>query len=192
MSGAPRLHEATDLALARRAGLGDRDAFEVLFRRHFEASLRFAVRMLDGDRALAEEAVQEAWVKVWRRLGDFEQRSSFTTWLFAIVSRATLDLRRRRRPIAVDDEILEPLVRQRTPAQQTDPSGAVLADELWETLTLALGELPWRQRAAWLLREIEGLSYREIATVLDTTETVVRGQLHRARRTLAIRMEQWR
>ena len=59
-------------------------------------------------------------------------------------------------------------------------------------LNLALLELPWRQRASWLLRELEGFSYEEIARVLDTTPGVVRGQLHRARRTLATRMEQWR
>lgn len=184
---------ASDNALARRAGLGDRDAFDQLFRRHVEATHRFALRMLDSERALADEAVQEAWVKAWRRLPDFEGRSAFTTWMFSIVSRQVLDLRRRRRPLAVDDEILEPLVQRRAPAgADGDPYAAAVAGQLWETLLLALGELPWRQRAAWLLREMEGMAYGEIATVLDTTETVVRGQLHRARKTLATRMEQWR
>ena len=79
-----------------------------------------------------------------------------------------------------------------TLAASTDPEQVVLSRELWETLSLALSELPWTQRAAWLLREQEYLSYAEIARVLDVSPTVVRGQLHRARRTLAIRMEQWR
>ena len=61
-----------------------------------------------------------------------------------------------------------------------------------DALNSALAELPWRQRAAWLLREVEGMPYAQIARVLDTNETVVRGQLHRARRTLSVRMEQWR
>lgn len=184
---------ATDHALARRAGLGDRAAFESLFRRHVDATHRFALRMLDSDAALAEEAVQESWVKVWRKLPDFEGRSAFTTWLFSIVSRQAMDLRRRRRPVAVDNEILEPLaVRDSLRSRHGDPHTVVVAEELWQTLLLALSELPWRQRAVWLLREIEGFSYAEIARVLDTSETVVRGQLHRARGTLAIRMEQWR
>ena len=186
------LEGSSSNALARRAGLGDRQAFEVLFRRHAEATHRFALRMLDSDTALAEEAVQESWIKAWRRLEHFEGRSAFTTWMFSIVARQALDLRRRRRPLAVDNEILEPLTRDRSGHVDGDPSRAVLTGELWETLLKALGELPWRQRAAWLLREIEGLSYGEIAAVLDTSDTVVRGQLHRARRTLAIRMEQWR
>lgn len=184
---------ASDRALARRAGLGDRVAFEELFRRHVDTTHRFALRMLDSDSVLAEEAVQESWVKVWRKLPDFEGRSAFTTWLFSIVSRQALDLRRRRRPVAVDNELLEPLAaRDSLRTAHGDPHSVVEAEQLWQTLLLALSELPWRQRAAWLLREIEGFSYAEIARVLDTSETVVRGQLHRARGTLAIRMEQWR
>lgn len=192
--GEHHLEEASSNALARRAGLGDRRAFEALFRRHIDSSHRFALRMLDSDPALAEEAVQEAWVKVWRRLPEFEERSAFTTWLFSIVSRQAIDLRRRRRPLAVDDQLLEPMAQETRIAtpDATDPHTAFLSSQLWESLVLALGELPWRQRAAWLLREMEQMSYGEIATVLDTTEGVVRGQLHRARRTLAIRMEQWR
>jgi len=190
-------HDATDQAssnaLARRAGLGDRAAFEVLFRRHSTATHRFALRMLDSDAGLAEEVVQESWAKVWKRLPDFEGRSAFTTWMFTIVSHQALDLRRRRRPVPVDDRLLEPLTRTslRGP-DDGDPHAAAQVGELWETLLVALGELPWRQRAAWLLREIEGMTYAEIAGVLQTSDAVVRGQLHRARRTLAIRMEQWR
>ena len=185
---------ATQQALARRAGLGDRAAYEELFRRLFPATYRFALRMLDHESSLADDAVQEAWVKAWRGLPDFRGTSTFSTWLFSIVSREALEVRRRRRPVAVDSEILEPIV-DRTAVRQSvtqDPAQSVLADELWETLNLALLELPWRQRASWLLRELEGFSYDEIARVLETTPAVVRGQLHRARRTLAIRMEQWR
>ncbi len=188
------LTAATQQALARRAGLGDRAAYAELFRRLFPATYRFALRMLDHDPALAEDAVQEAWIKAWRGLPDVRGGSTFSTWLFSIVSREALDVRRRRRPVVVDSKILEPLVDRAALRQRGahDPAQAVLADELWETLNLALLELPWRQRASWLLRELEGFSYDEIAKVLETTPTVVRGQLHRARRTLAIRMEQWR
>lgn len=198
--GAPlaaSLAAATDHALARRAGLGDRAAFEELFARLFPATLRFAVQMLDGDEKASEDAVQEAWVKAWRGLPDFRGTSKVQTWLFTIVTREAAGLRRRRRPLAVDNEILERLANRQASGSDSvgsdgNPEQVVLARELWETLTLALSELPWTQRASWLLRELEGLSYTDIARVLDTTPTVVRGQLHRARRTLAIRMEQWR
>ena len=192
------LQAASDLALARRAGLGDRPAFEELFARLFPGTLRYATHLLDGDARLAEDVVQEAWIKAWRALPDFAGRSKVQTWIFTIVQRETYDRRRRNRPLAVDDSILEPIAqreRERSriaTSSQNDPEREVLQRELWETLTLALSELPWTQRSAWMLRELEDLSYGEIAHVLGTTPTVVRGQLHRARRTLAIRMEQWR
>lgn len=186
---------ATDRALARRAGLGDRAAFEELFSRHFAGTFRYALRMLDNDEQQAQDVAQEAWIKAWRALPDFRGDAAVQTWLFSIVTRQALDARRRRRPLAVDGEILEPLVdrnRVGAPSSDGDPEKSAMAGELWATLARALGELPWRQRASWLLFELEGLSYDEIAGVLDTTPTVVRGQLHRARRTLATRMEQWR
>lgn len=200
---APRARVAPDEAaspsdnvLARRAGLGDRQAFEDLFSRLFPSTLRYATRLLDGDERAAEDAVQDAWVKAWRALPDFEGRSKVRTWLFTIVQREVYERRRRTRPLAVDDRILEPLARGGEASvgasRNVHPEQEAEYDDLWRTLTLALGELPWTQRAAWTLRELEGLSYAEIARVLDTTPTVVRGQLHRARRSLAIRMEQWR
>lgn len=96
-------------------------------------------------------------------------------------------MRRRRRPIPVDDGLLEPHGQQGTSSSDASESG-----DLWRALDRALAELPWRQRATWLLREMDGLSYGEIAQILETTTTVVRGQLHRARATLAIRLEAWR
>ncbi|WP_229052034.1 RNA polymerase sigma factor [Aeromicrobium sp. Leaf350] len=194
---APPVGDASDHALARRAGLGDREAFAELFARLFPGTLRYATHLLDGDARAAEDVVQEAWIKAWRALPDFAGRSTVQTWLFTIVQRGTYDRRRRRRPLAVDDDLLEPLALRASqnrpaPSSRTDPEREYLQRELWETLQLALSELPWTQRSAWMLRELEDLSYAEIAQVLDTTPTVVRGQLHRARRTLAIRMEQWR
>jgi RNA polymerase sigma-70 factor, ECF subfamily len=183
------LVQATDGALARRAGMGDAEAFTELFERHFPSTFRYALHMLDGNDHLAHDAVQEAWIKAWRRLEGFRGESRFQTWMFRIVAREVLDSRRRKRPIVVDERILEPL---KAESSAGDPERSALDLELWASLSLALSELPWRQRASWLLREFEGLSYDEIARILDTTPTVVRGQLHRARAALAIRMEQWR
>ena len=99
----------------------------------------------------------------------------------------TISARRRRRPIVGEDWVLT------LPAgPDTDPVARAQHEELRVALEAALGELPWRQRASWLLRELEGLSYEEIADTLNTSPTVIRGQLHRARGTLAVRMAQWR
>lgn len=185
---------ATDRALARRAGLGEVEAFEELFGRLFSSTFRYALHMLDGDDGLAQDATQEAWVKVWLHLREFEGRSQLRTWIFTIVAREVLDLRRRRRPVVVDHEALQALESARQDEWRLTASAerGALDEELRAALTLALSELPWRQRASWLLSTVEGLTYVEIARVLDTTPTVVRGQLHRARRALEIRMEPWR
>ncbi|MEP6796685.1 MAG: RNA polymerase sigma factor [Lapillicoccus sp.] len=174
--------------LVRRAALGDRAAFALIVGHHGAGMFRYALRMLEGDHHAAEDAVQEALIDAWVHLPTFRAESSLRTWLFRITANRVLASRRRHRPIAVDDQLLS----TRPEPDHQGPSAEVQHGQLWETLELALSELPWRQRASWLLREMEGLSYEDIASILETSPTVVRGQLHRARRTLAIRMEQWR
>lgn len=186
--GGDLLAARSDAVLARRAALGDRAAYAELVRRHGGSLYRYAVRMLDGEHHAAEDAMQEALTRGWIHLSSFRGESSVRTWLFRLVANECIDVRRRRRPRAVDDRVLSTVPAE--PAMQPDVVSA--AADLRAALDLALGELPWRQRATWLLREIEGLSYDEIAAILGTTVTVVRGQLHRARATLAVRMRQWR
>ncbi len=178
----------SDAILARRAALGDREAFAEIFRRHAPALFRYAVRMLDADHQAAEDAVQEALTKAWLKLDGFRGDSALRTWLFRLVANECVNSRRRRRPIPVDDQLLARL----TPGTGDEPHRFTTEQELRDALDIALLELPWRQRAAWLLREIERLSYSEIAGILGTTPTVVRGQLQRARATLSVRMAQWR
>jgi len=174
--------------LARRGALGDRAAFAELVRRHGSSLHRYAVRMLDGEYHAAEDALQDALTNAWLQLPAFRGESSVKTWLFRLVANKCLDTRRRRRPQFVDDTLLAAV-----PADdRTSPDALSVAGDLREALDLALRDLPWRQRASWMLREIEGLSYSEIAEVLHTNIPVVRGQLHRARATLAVRMKQWR
>lgn len=181
-------NDAPDAVLARRAGLGDRDAFTAIVLRHGPATFRYAMHMLDGNLQDAEDALQNAWTNVWLHLDDFRGDARLRTWLFTVTAHEVLALRRRRRPQLLDDDLVAA-----TPADESlEPEHRAAERELHESLSLALSELPWRQRASWILRELDGLSYEEIATVLNTSPTVVRGQLHRARRTLATRMAQWR
>lgn len=177
-----------DDALAARAALGDRAAFAEIFRRHSASMFRYALRMLDGDHAAAEDAVQDSMTQAWVHLPGFRAQSSLHTWLFTITASQVRAARRRRRPLPIDDGLLTAVAG----ADHRGPATQMLDGQLREALDRALGELPWRQRAAWLLFELEGLSYAEIADVLGTSPTVIRGQLHRARGTLAVRMSQWR
>lgn len=178
----------SDEVLARRSGLGDRVAFAELVGRHGASLYRYAVRMLDGDHHAGEDAVQEALTKAWIHLGTFRGDSAPKTWLFRLVANECLSARRRHRPRPVDDQSLTEVPTN----QGSAPEEVTVATDLRRALDVALVELPWRQRASWMLREVEQLSYAEIAEVLQTSPAVVRGQLHRARANLADRMEQWR
>ncbi|MFY0409555.1 RNA polymerase sigma factor [Solicola sp. PLA-1-18] len=177
----------TDRALVRRAVMGNREAFTQIFERYSESTYRYALHMLDGDEQDAHDVTQESWVKVWQHLHTWRGEAQLRTWLFTVVGRTALDHRRHRRPLPMEDARIDA---HSPPGASTEAEFAGLA--LWDVLNRVLSELPWRQRAAWLLRELEDLGYEDIARVLDTTPTVVRGQLHRARKTVATRMEEWR
>ncbi|GIN05705.1 hypothetical protein Pve01_73630 [Planomonospora venezuelensis] len=144
----------------------------------------------DAERAEADagEVVQEAFISAWRSLDTFRGDSSIRTWLFRLVHRRAVDLQRHRRPTPIDDELISRVIE----ASGDNPLQDVLDAELLEALQRALDELPWNQRAAWLLREVEGLGYEEIARTMGTTVGSVRGHLHRGRRQLAERMARWR
>jgi len=177
----------SDAALVRAARLGDHDAFALIVSEHGPAMHRFAARTL-GNAFDAQEAVQEAFASAWRDLRLFRGDSSLRTWLFTLVSRKAADLRRRRRPIPVDDEMLL----RWAASESSGPYEHVAAAALVTALEEALTELPVRQRAAWVLREVEQMSYEEIATVLGVTVGSVRGHLHRSRNALQERMSPWR
>lgn len=176
-----------DAELARRAGLGDRRAFASIVDRHGSAMFRFARRMLNNDHD-AEDVVQEALIRAWRGLPDYRGEAQVRTWLLTLTVNRARTARGRRTATPVDNALLSS---QAAPAER-EPLAALLSSELVAALDTALAELPWRQRAVWLLFEVEGLSYAATAATLGTTTGSVRGQLHRARRTLAARLARWR
>lgn len=182
------LATVSDAALVRAARLGDDDAFGELVDRYGPGMLRYARRLVNGSDADAGEVVQEAFISAWKSLDSFRGESSLKTWLFRLVHRRAVDLLRHRRPTPIDDDLLSRVVR----VADDNPLQDVLDSELLEALQEALDELPWNQRSAWLLREVEGLGYDEIAHAMGTTVGSVRGHLHRGRRQLAERMARWR
>lgn len=186
--GPRNLTRRDDKALATQAALGDRASYAELVRRYGPRLYRYAVRMLNSRHEDAEDAVQDALIDAWLHLPEFRGDSAVSTWLFRLTANRVLAARRRRRPVLVDEDLLD----ARADDGHSGPEDRMQHAELREVLDVALSELPWRQRASWILREMEGLSYDDIAVVLHTTPTVVRGQLHRARRSLAARMDQWR
>jgi RNA polymerase sigma-70 factor, ECF subfamily len=176
-----------DGLLVTRAAEGDDDAFAVLVHRHTTPLLALAHQLL-GNPADAEEAVQDALISAWRRLPRFRGDATFRTWMYRIVTNRCLNLLRGRTFSAPLDAVAEPASRDAggEPARVAESAAATAA------LAEALGGLRPDQRACWVLRELHGLSYEEIALVVGASEQTIRGRLFRARRTLMKEMAPWR
>ncbi|MFD3325547.1 RNA polymerase sigma factor [Streptomyces sp. NPDC058701] len=176
-----------DSALAVWACEGDEEAFAVLVRRHSSRLLALAQHLL-GNRADAEDAVQEAFLSAWRQLPGFRHGASFGTWMYRIVTNRCLNtLRGTPHPLPLDT-VVEPAAADAC----SSPPRVAEADAATEALVRALRELRPDLRACWVLRELHGLHYDEIAHVVGSTEQTVRGRLARARRTLMEAMRPWR
>lgn len=178
--------EDVQLMLAFRAG--DVGAFDALFERWAGRLLRYLERML-RDAALAEELVQEVFVRVHRARERYQPTARFSTWLFTIGTRLALnELRRpsrRHRHESTDaDERPVELVADDPPAD-----AVVDARRRGAALERELAALPERQRTALWLAAVEGLSYAEVAEALETTEASVKSLVHRARVALAAGVE---
>jgi RNA polymerase sigma factor (sigma-70 family) len=169
--------------LVDRARAGSVDAFEALARRHRERVYRTALR-LTGNRDDAEDVAQEALVQAWEHLGRFRGDSAFATWLYRIVVSRAFNARRRTRRVEPMDEVPE----------MTGPGVDRLVEERQRRhdLAKAIASLPFDRRAPLVLHQFEGLSYDEIAVVLEVSTATVRMRLFRARRELADRMREWR
>jgi RNA polymerase sigma-70 factor (ECF subfamily) len=175
---------ADEQFLVRAAQRGDLDAFGDLVRTHELLVYRVALRML-GSEADAEDAAQEALVKAWRSIGRFRQGSTLSTWLYRIVTNHCLNVIAARRPTVEWDD-------RRAADASSDPAVAAQQREEMSQLKAAIIALPAEQRAALVLREFEGLSYDEVAEVLQISLAAVKGRIHRARLTIADELGEWR
>ncbi|MDL4818553.1 RNA polymerase sigma factor [Actinomadura opuntiae] len=177
-----------DAALVLRAQGGDTTAFERLVRRYSGPVYRIALRILNDAQA-AEDVAQEAFVTAWRRLSDLRDGQAFAAWLYRIATTRALAAARQRTP----DPGLESVGGEPGPAPAAaDPEQHALAGDLLGALWRALARLTAQQRACWVLKELEGLSYDEIAEVTRTGPDAVRGRIHRARVRLAEELSAWR
>ena len=179
-----------DAELVARLRAGEEQAFVALAARHHAGMLRLA-RTYVSSTTVAEEVVQDTWLGVLRGLDGFAGRSSFRTWLMAIlVNRARSTGVREHRSVAVGDA--GPVV----DSSRFDASGAwmspprhwieesedrLLAQGLAQKIRTALHELPPRQREVVMLRDVDGLSGREVCEVLDISDANQRVLLHRGR-----------
>jgi len=176
--------EQSDLALVERVQRGDRAAFDVLVLRYQQKVLKLIMRYV-RDAMEAEDVAQEAFIKAYRALPSFRGDSAFYTWLYRIAintAKNTL-VSNKRRPIDYDLDLQDP-EQYALQARLTDgetPEHLVLTDEIRETVNAAMAELPEDLKTAIVLREIDGLSYEEIAASMDCPVGTVRSRIFRAR-----------
>jgi RNA polymerase sigma-70 factor, ECF subfamily len=171
--------QTRETELIALAQCGDVAAFEELARTCLDRVFAIALRLL-GDRAEAEDVVQEALLRAWRGIREFRGRSGFGTWLHRIaVNEVNRTLEKgTRRPRTV---CLAPEHRQLPISADHEPARQVEYRELRAALESALLDLPLPHRAAVVLRDIEGLSTREAAKIVGVGEAAFKSRLHEAR-----------
>jgi len=174
----------TDPQLIERAREGCLASFEELVRQNGHWVYNLALR-LTGSPADAADAAQEAWVKIYRKIGGYRGDAAFSTWVYRIVVNTCLGERRRWRRWRSPQAL--------TPAPERS-AGAASCDgleraELRLGIWAALNQLPETQRTLIVLRDVEDCTYREIAALLGWTPALVKSRLHRARQRLRTLLE---
>jgi RNA polymerase sigma-70 factor (ECF subfamily) len=176
MSDLPREADREWTLLLERAATGDALAFEQVMLRTERSVMAIARRML-GNVSDAEEAAQEVFLRVYKYLHRFDRTKAFEPWLYRLTVNVCNDLSsRRQRPgdvLSVADH--EPV------AEHQDPHGSLAADEQRRLVRNALAALPEKQRAAVVLRDLQGLSTAEVAEAMNISEATVRSHLSAAR-----------
>jgi RNA polymerase sigma-70 factor (ECF subfamily) len=185
--------DPSDLEVIQRVRNGESEAFRLLVERYQGRAYRLALRVLRDEEA-AKDAVQDAFVKAFSALGRFEGRSSFFTWFYRLVMNQCLDARRRDksgREVAFEEGGGQELVPESSfeLVPEVDgvsfaPAASLMRKELLEHLARAVDRLPPAARETLLLREVEGLSYSEIASALEIPKGTVMSRLHYARKQL--------
>lgn len=183
--------------LILRAQDGETEAFAQLVDRYQGRLFRTAYMIL-GDRQDSEDVVQDTLILAWKRLHLLENPAAFRGWVSQICTRRATDLvrrRARRQTEAYDPEDLQTEstgLADGSRRSRVDPAHTTEVNSQLRALAQILATLDSELRVCWVLREIEELSYHEIAQTLSLTEATVRGRIARARTQIIQRMEEWR
>jgi len=179
---------ADDRRLVDAARRGDEDAFAALVERHASGMHRVVARVLSDD-AEAWDVVQMAWLRAWQSLGRYDSHWRFSTWVYRIASNLAIDVlrargSRERAHVRAGEAWLRPA------SVASRPAALAAEGEVEHVLRELVAGLTPQQRAAFVLREVEGMETAEVADILGCTATTVRNHVFQARRTLRGAMEQ--
>ena len=184
--------EASDLSLVQRVQRGDRGAFDVLVLKYQHKVVKLVLRYVRNP-AEAEDVAQEAFIKAYRALPKFRGDSAFYTWLYriAINTAKNAAASRGRSPIEyeLDRDGEESYDVQARMKDTATPEALAMTEEIRSTVNAAIEALPEDLRTAIVLRELEGLSYEEIAAAMDCPVGTVRSRIFRAREAIDARLK---
>jgi len=176
--------EDSDLMLVERVQQGESAAFDLLVLRYQHKVLKLIMRYVH-DAVEAEDVAQEAFIRAYRALPSFRGDSAFYTWLYRIAINTAKNalVANRRRPVEydLDPQDSEDYAMQARLKDPETPEGLLLTEEIQHTVNSAIENLPDDLRTAIVLRELEGLSYEEIAKAMDCPVGTVRSRIFRAR-----------
>ena len=166
---------------------GEGDTFDALYRDNIDLMYRYASRLC-GETEAAKDLVQETFLNAYRGFKNFRGDAQISTWLYTIASRACLRMRRRRkgapeRELSLDEFIptSDGEFRLQIPVEGLNPEDALQNKQLREALDTAIGKLPKKYKMALVLRDMEGLSAKEVGAIMGLSERAVKSRLHRAR-----------
>jgi RNA polymerase sigma-70 factor (ECF subfamily) len=185
MSNVTKLNEYSDdisnAELVKKSQLGDKGAFEELVKRHQELVFSLAYK-LTGNRELANDVAQEAFIRAWKAIQKFRGDSTFSTWIYRITVNTAWTLRKKaKKHYSLNiEETQEPVVID----EKKDPEFLAINSDLSSVLRKALDQIPVDQRIIVELKNIEGRSHKEIAEYLDISVTAAKVRLHRAHQKL--------
>jgi RNA polymerase sigma-70 factor, ECF subfamily len=185
--------DVSDLSLVRRVQRGDKGAFDALVLKYQHKLVKLVMRYVRNP-AEAEDIAQEAFIKAYRALPQFRGDSAFYTWLYRIAINTAKNavVSRDRSPIEynLDRSNDESYDMQGRMKDSETPEGLVLTDEIRSIVNAAIDALPEDLRTAIVLRELEGLSYEEIAATMDCPVGTVRSRIFRAREAIDRRLRE--
>ena len=173
--------DVSNSELVKKSQLGDKSAFEELVKRHQELVFSLSFK-LTGNRELANDVAQEAFIRAWKAIGKFRGDSTFGTWIYRITVNTAWTLRKKAKKhysLNIEDT-QEPIVVD----EKKDPELVAINSDLSLVLRKALNQIPLEQRIIVELKNIEGRSHKEIADYLDISVTAAKVRLHRAHQKL--------
>ena len=181
-------NKSDDSKLVKRVQKGDKGAFDLLVMKYQHKIVNLVMRYV-RDPELALDITQEAFIKAYRAIPRFRGDSAFYTWMYRIAVNTAKNYlaAQRRRPMDVELDLQDPEQYDlHAKLRETDtPEGVTLGKELKETVERAIAALPEDLRTAIVLRELEGMSYEEIAQTMECPVGTVRSRIFRARDAIA-------